>query len=70
MPNVITLRDPGAREYLRRTNTDARLGRLVAAIRRDYYASQAIPERDPSYQLPTGSTVAAVTLEVRHGRSA
>jgi hypothetical protein len=34
MPNVITLRDPGAREYLRRTNTDARLGRLVAAIRR------------------------------------
>jgi hypothetical protein len=35
MPNVITLRDPGAREYLRRTNTDARLGRLVAAIRLD-----------------------------------
>jgi len=28
MPNVISLREPGARQYLRRTNTDARLGRL------------------------------------------
>jgi len=57
-------------EYLRRTNSDARLGRLCRAVRRDWYASQAIPERDPSYQLPTGSTVAAVTLEVRHDRTA
>ena len=69
MPNVISLREPGARQYLRRTNTDARLGRLCRAVRRDWYASQAIPERDPSYQLPTGS-VAAVTLEVRHDRTA
>jgi hypothetical protein len=33
MPNVISVRDPGTRRYLRRTNTYARLGRLVAAIR-------------------------------------
>jgi hypothetical protein len=52
MPNVISLYEPGARQYLRRTNAGARLGRLCRAVWRDWYASEAIPERDPSYRLP------------------
>jgi hypothetical protein len=67
MPNGILLREPGARQYLCRTNTDARLGRLSAAVRRDWYASEAIPERDPSYRLPVDMPE---TLAVCHDRSA
>ena len=67
MPNVILLREPGARQYLRRTNTDVRLGRLAAAIWRDWYDSQAVPERDPSYRLPVDMPE---TVEVANDRVA
>jgi hypothetical protein len=43
---------PGSRQ--KRTNTD-RLAQLTAAVLRDWYASEAIPERDPSFRLPVDS---------------
>jgi hypothetical protein len=52
MPNVITLRDPGGRQYLRRTNTDARLGRLVAAIRREYTPPRPSRRETPATSSP------------------
>ena len=59
MPNVISLREPGARQYLRRTNTDARLGRLCRAVRRDWYSSQAIRR----FLAPAGSAGPVVNSE-------
>jgi hypothetical protein len=38
-----------------------RLERLAYLVRRDWYASQAIPERDPLYRLPAGTLAPTVT---------
>jgi hypothetical protein len=38
-----------------------RLERLAYLVRRDWYTSQAIPERDPLYRLPAGTLTPTVT---------